>query len=846
MIEVEDNAGNIWETEWDDMDRPTKLTDARSKFTNLSYVDGLLEYIEAPTNNGSGANRRKTEFSYDDSSRMIKTESYIGVSTKQMRVRYEFDGHSNLTKLVRLLGGSETDGTLYEHDKLNRLTEVTDPEGRETTIAPQPFCGGMTETTARGVIRDYSLDHLCRLTELNTGTDSENPTSEKHEFEFDPLGRLTKVIQTEVARYAEDGVSPPRVKRRFGSALYSKGGLSYAEEERFFEYDALDRLTKVTFPGAETIEYGYDLEGNLTSMTDTEGNVTEYDYLNDNRLWKVTIIRPSQSDRVFTYSYDTAGRLDKIIYPSETGIEVHFDDGASGSGWNANGQLVQMRYVKDDGMSGFDPVVSFEYEYDDSGNRTAMVEDNGVPAEKIRWEYAYDWLDRLVEVKRGVGASPTMTTQRVYEYDESDNRTYMDDHLSSTSYRYVYNDADELEKVQEATGGDFESRTPGDYSDVETFTFDADGNMTSRTVGSDVTSYEWSDFNSLIAVEHPNGDKVVNLYDSGGLRKERVFDDGEKVKSFFSGLPTANESSSNGNSFSYLVGHQLMGFEDQGGNFNYFVTDGLTSVRLVLNNSGTAVASYEHDEFGNLLSTPSSVSPKTFVGGLGVHDDTQDTGLLYMRRRHYASSLGRFLNRDPIGFAGGLNLYNYVENSPITYIDPEGLQHRKGSKAWCEELEETLRNLRDEIVKRINDLNINKYNQPFDCPGAPLSRTVMGHILVLDQAYDRYKNRVAQWYQYCGPNPPPFTFLPVPELKPRFVPGDTTVPATLSLPQPWWDSVTRSPNTIPPFSRRYEQQSSHWGDALIFLFLVGASRGRTLTGGGASQGVQIFKKAAGF
>lgn len=674
VIEVEDHDGNIWETEWDDVDRPTKLTDARSKFTNLNYVNGLLDYIEAPTNNGSGANRRKTEFTYDDSSRMTKTESYIGVSTKQMRVRYEFDGHSNLTKLVRLLGGSETDGTLYEHDKLNRLTKVTDPESRITTIAPQPFCGGMTETTARGVVRDYSMDHLCRLTELNTGTDSDNPVNEKHEFEFDELGRLTKVIQTEVTRYDGSG-SPPRVKRRFGSGRYSKAGdpPTYPTEEREFEYDALDRLTKVTFPGTETIEYEYDYEGNLTKMTDTEGNETEYSYYNDNRLYEVTIVRPAQSDRVFTYTYDAAGRLDKIVYPSETGIEVHFDDGASGSGWNENGQLVQMRYVKDDGMSGFDAVVSFEYEYDDSGNRTAMVEDNGVPAEKIRWEYSYDWLDRLVEVKRGVGASPTMATQRVYEYDESDNRTYMDDHLSSTSFRYVYNDADELEKVQEADGADFESRTPGDYSDAELFTHDADGNMTSRTKNSNTTKYEWDDFNRLIAVEHPSGAKVVNLYDAEDLRKEKVLSTGEKVKSFFAGAQTGSESSSTFDTFAFLMAHQLLGVE-KNGTFNYFITDGLTSVRLVLNDSGGEIASYEHDEFGNqLVKTGSGSSPKTFVGGLGVHDDADVSGLLYMRARHYDAKLGRFLSRDPIGISGGLNLYSYVRSNPVNRVDPSGL-----------------------------------------------------------------------------------------------------------------------------------------------------------------------------
>jgi RHS repeat-associated protein len=49
-------------------------------------------------------------------------------------------------------------------------------------------------------------------------------------------------------------------------------------------------------------------------------------------------------------------------------------------------------------------------------------------------------------------------------------------------------------------------------------------------------------------------------------------------------------------------------------------------------------------------------------------------GLLYMRARYYDPEVGRFINKDPIGFAGGdLNLYAYVSNNPVNWIDPFGL-----------------------------------------------------------------------------------------------------------------------------------------------------------------------------
>ena len=48
-------------------------------------------------------------------------------------------------------------------------------------------------------------------------------------------------------------------------------------------------------------------------------------------------------------------------------------------------------------------------------------------------------------------------------------------------------------------------------------------------------------------------------------------------------------------------------------------------------------------------------------------------GLYFMKRRYYDSVTGRFIQKDPIGIIGGLNVYTYAGNNPITYTDPEGL-----------------------------------------------------------------------------------------------------------------------------------------------------------------------------
>ena len=86
--------------------------------------------------------------------------------------------------------------------------------------------------------------------------------------------------------------------------------------------------------------------------------------------------------------------------------------------------------------------------------------------------------------------------------------------------------------------------------------------------------------------------------------------------------------------------------------------------------------SYEFDEYGRRISpanTGGVESQKTFVGGMSVQDEVADTGLMMMGHRFYAPDLGRFLNRDPIGFRGGANLFEYAGSAPVRNTDPAGL-----------------------------------------------------------------------------------------------------------------------------------------------------------------------------
>lgn len=70
VTQVEDHDGNTVGYQYDGNDRVVRRTDPRAKYMDSSFDEGVLEYIDMPTNQGSGLNRRKTRFSYDDSSRV--------------------------------------------------------------------------------------------------------------------------------------------------------------------------------------------------------------------------------------------------------------------------------------------------------------------------------------------------------------------------------------------------------------------------------------------------------------------------------------------------------------------------------------------------------------------------------------------------------------------------------------------------------------------------------------------------------------------------------------------------------------------------------------------------------
>ncbi len=107
--------------------------------------------------------------------------------------------------------------------------------------------------------------------------------------------------------------------------------------------------------------------------------------------------------------------------------------------------------------------------------------------------------------------------------------------------------------------------------------------------------------------------------------------------------------------------------------------------------------------------------PAGFGGQFGYYTD-RETGLLCLTHRYYDAGTGRFINRDPLGYAGGANLYGFCGDNPVNEMDPSGLD-------W-QEAHDTIKKYRNQITAAANQAGI----QPLLLAGAVWGELYAGNV----------------------------------------------------------------------------------------------------------------------
>ncbi len=522
---------------------------------------------------------------------------------------YTYDDNGNLTEATDPLGGN----TRFLYGTLNRLAVLTDAKGNLTRYTSDPH-GNLTAMT----YADNSAEHFGY-----DGTGDPitwtNRRSNAITCQFDAGGQLT-------AKQYPDG--------RTINYDYDAHGLLTSITDSLqgimrVVYDEREFVTNITYPDGRGFSFTYDSAGRRTSRVGLDGYVLNYGYDVAGRL--VTLTDASRKLLV-NYTYDEDGRLSQ---------ETKGNGTVTTYAYNGAGQFAVLANSAPGGsIQSF-----FNYSYDAKGNRLSMTSAAGVTA------YAYDDLNQLIRVNYPSGR------QVSYIYDAAGNRTSAND--TGTNVVYTLNGLDEYTQVGTTTYG-----------------FDSDGNMTNRTDAAGTTTYQFDAENRLVGVTTPTDGSWQYIYDALGNRSAVVHNGvtNSYLLDPFGLVDVAAEYDAGGNLVaSYSHGLGLVARSDSSGNTAYYSFDALGNTRQVSGDGGAILNLYDYDAFGTALLANESVSNAfRFVGRFGVTED--QSVLHFMRARYYMAALGRFNSCDPLGLlSGDVNSYRYCVNTPIAFIDPDGL-----------------------------------------------------------------------------------------------------------------------------------------------------------------------------
>ena len=525
-------------------------------------------------------------------------------------VRFESDAVGRVTKKI-LPDGKEI---LYSYDANGNQTSITPPGKPEHSFTYTPV-DLLSKYIAPSVAAENST------TELFSNPDRQPsgvlwPDGQSMDLNYDSAGRMSAIMPDNQRGYAYDSVTGRLTSITSPAQLLA------------FSYDG-SLLTSESWTGtiAGTVSRSYDNNFKIASISINGGNTVAFTRDNDNLLIKAGDLSLTRNSQNGLITGTTIGNVtDSRSYNGFGEIDT-YSAAYSGGGF-----------------------YSVHYTRDQLGRTTRKEETSGGTTSTN--DYVYDLAGRLTEVKRN-GA-----TSAQYTYDDNGNR--LSAAIAGNTISGIYDAQDRLTQYGSTT-----------------YAYSGKGELVSKTEGGQVTSYQYDSLGNLTGVTLPGGTRIEYAIDGSNRRIGKKVNGNQAQGFLYKNLlkPVA-ELDGVGNVVAVFVYGSKTNVPDymvKSGNTYRIISDDLGSPRIVMDvATGTIAQQMDYDEFGNVLSDSQvGFQPFGFAGGL--YDP--DTVLVRFGARDYDPAIGRWTAKDPIGFAASdTNLYAYVQNDPMNFIDPTGLK----------------------------------------------------------------------------------------------------------------------------------------------------------------------------
>ena len=648
LLTLTDPSGRTTTTTYDQAGEVTGVTYSDSGtpavFSIYYDADGQL----TAQNDGSG----QPTWTWDSLHRLIATKNGNGQT-----VAYGYDLGGRLTSITY----PGTTGTVTRsYDAANRLTGVKDWAKHQTTFGYDPNSNLTTQTNPNGTTDSQTFDAANRLmaisdaptgtptapfaafgytrdgANLATAVSSTGVPADSHAWSYSTLNQLSGV---DAATYAYDQAD--NLTKRLDNTAQS--------------FDAADELTGTTAPAISLVgtasagdATSSSLSMSLPSGTTAGDQVLVVATLPNGK----TITGPTGYATVGTYTSGTGSTATKIVVFDHT---VTATDGpvvtVSFQGKIAKSVAVAV-------YRGVDPTTPIDVTASASTTAGTAVTVPSVTSSLTG--------EQLVMVDgsastAGTWSAPTGMTRRVQQAGGTTDTAILDQPLATAG---ATGTRTATHSVSTQLVGVLLALRPAGQASCG---YDPQGNRTTVTTPSGTTTLTYYQSGQL----DQYGTTAYYRYDGDGLRSSKTNYSTGVTTNYTWDLTSSIPLLLVDGTTSYIYGPGGLPLEQvtSGGAVLYYHHDQLGSTRALTNATGTVVATYSYDPYGNLTGTTGTAANP--FGYAGQYTDPE-SGLIHLRARYYDPTTAQFLTRDPLAAVTG-SAYGYVNDNPLNGSDPSGL-----------------------------------------------------------------------------------------------------------------------------------------------------------------------------